>query len=408
MSDVNNGVDDYQSKNESNCAYNNADYSQNDQSYDQLYGQSYGQAYSQPVQQDDQQIQQYSQPSQQYAQPMQQPQSAQLYQQYEQSSISQQYAQQPNQQSSQQPNQQYAQQSNQFPVGQQPQYGQPQYSQSQYGGQYGGQYGNQYGNQYVGGSFTNQYGAYQAGAAQAFGYQTGYANGGFNPAYIEEQARKFSSKWNSKEIISSIIVCIFAAGLAFLFGYDVVGIVASLLSDSKGFGIKYYDYTTMCFVIIFIPLACVFAFSQVVRKKFFPAISGLVVFIGIFMGDFVRCFDYMLTANLADIIRYHMLPYVPEFIFMLSVEILMQSMTKYKPAAIKTYMLMGFISVIVFCIASYFANAFSVNWYVDFGVAASSFIAAVLLVFLSCAVASLLKKNDFAKKLNPEREMMNL
>lgn len=409
MSDVNNGVDDYQSKDELNSAYNNADYSQNNQSYgqayDQSYDQSYGQAYSQPDQQ-------YSQPSQQYAQPMQQPQSAQLYQQYEQSSISQQYAKQPDQQSSQQPNQQYAQQSNQqyvqqlnqFPVGQQPQYGQPQYSQSQYGGQYGGQYGNQY----VGGSFTNQYGAYQAGAAQAFGYQTGYANGGFNPAYIEEQARKFSSKWNSKEIISSILVCIFAAGLAFLFGYDVVGIVASLLSDSKGFGIKYYDYTTMCFVIIFIPLACVFAFSQVVRKKFFPAISGLVVFIGIFMGDFVRCFDYMLTANLADIIRYHMLPYVPEFIFMLSVEILMQSMTKYKPAAIKTYMLMGFISVIVFCIASYFANAFSVNWYVDFGVAASSFIAAVLLVFLSCAVASLLKKNDFAKKLNPEREMMNL
>lgn len=397
MSDVNNGVDDYQSKNESNGAADNTDYSQNNQSYGQAYDQSYGQVYSQPDQQ-------YSQPSQQYAQPMQQPQSAQLYQQYEQSSISQQYV-QPNQQ----PNQQYAQQSNQFPIGQQSQYFQPQYSQPQYSqSQYGGQYGAQYGNQYVGGSFTNQYGAYQAGAAQAFGYQTGYANGRFNPAYIEEQARKFSSKWNSKEIISSIIVCIFAAGLAFLFGYDVVGIVASLLSDSKGFGIKYYDYTTMCFVIIFIPLACVFAFSQVVRKRFFPAISGLVVFIGIFMGDFVRCFDYMLTANLADIIRYHMLPYVPEFIFMLSVEILMQSMTKYKPAAIKTYMLIGFISVIVFCIASYFANAFSVNWYVDFGVAASSFIAAVLLVFLSCAVASLLRKNDFAKKLNPEREMMNL
>ncbi|WP_246905791.1 hypothetical protein [Gardnerella vaginalis] len=397
MSDVNNGVDDYQSKNESNGAADNTDYSQNNQSYGQAYDQSYGQVYSQPDQQ-------YSQPSQQYAQPMQQPQSAQLYQQYEQSSISQQYV-QPNQQ----PNQQYAQQSNQFPIGQQSQYFQPQYSQPQYSqSQYGGQYGAQYGNQYVGGSFTNQYGAYQAGAAQAFGYQTGYANGRFNPAYIEEQARKFSSKWNSKEIISSIIVCIFAAGLAFLFGYDVIGIVANLLHNSNGFGIKYYDYTTMCFVIIFIPLACVFAFSQVVRKKFFPAISGLVVFIGIFMGDFVRCFDYMLTANLADIIRYHMLPYVPEFIFMLSVEILMQSMTKYKPAAIKTYMLIGFISVIVFCIASYFANAFSVNWYVDFGVAASSFIAAVLLVFLSCAVASLLRKNDFAKKLNPEREMMNL
>lgn len=399
MSDVNNGVDDYQSKNESNGAADNTDYSQNNKYYGQSYDQSYGQVYSQP--------------GQQYAQPMQQePQSAQLYQQYEQSSISQQYVQpskQPNQQPNQQYAQQYAQQSNQFPVGQQSQYFQPQYSQPQYSqSQYGGQYGAQYGNQYVGGSFTNQYGAYQAGAAQAFGYQTGYANGRFNPAYIEEQARKFCSKWNAKEAIFSILVCIFAAGLAFLFGYDVIGIVANLLHNSNGFGIKYYDYTTMCFVIIFIPLACVFAFSQVVRKKFFPAISGLVVFIGIFMGDFVRCFDYMLTANLADIIRYHMLPYVPEFIFMLSVEILMQSMTKYKPAAIKTYMLIGFISVIVFCIASYFANAFSVNWYVDFGVAASSFIAAVLLVFLSCAVASLLRKNDFAKKLNPEREMMNL
>ena len=413
MSDVNNGVDDYQSKNESNCAYNNADYSQNDQSYDQLYGQSYGQAYSQPDQQ-------YSQLSQQYAQPMQQPQSAQLYyQQYEQSSMSQQYVQpskQPNQQPNQQYAQQYAQQSNQFPVGQQSQYFQPQYSQPQYSqSQYGGQYGAQYGNQYVGGSFTNQYGAYQAGAAQAFGYQTGYANGRFNPAYIEEQARKFSSKWNSKEIISSIIVCILAGILAFVLSryefsvlYKTIWFIAKKLFRYSD---KHYNLLGIAFNAAYLlPLTLILGFAQVIRKRFFTVASGAFIFAIIFL---IRIFFAGEVINFS-LIRDCLLVSLPILIFVVFVEALQQSITRYRPKNGLNYMLINFASAIIFCIAEIIVeiiyNSISNSGPTNILTTAVEFLipAVLLLVILPYLIALLLNAVKFAKFLNPEREMMNL
>ena len=416
MSDVNNGVDDYQSKDESNSAYNNADYSQNNQSYgqayDQSYDQSYGQAYSQPDQQ-------YSQPSQQYAQPMQQPQFAQLYQQYEQSSISQQYAKQPDQQSSQQPNQQYAQQSNQqyaqqynqFPVGQQSQYFQPQYSQSQYGGQYGGQYGNQY----VGGSFTNQYGAYQAGAAQAFGYQTGYANGGFNPAYIEEQARKFSSKWNSKEIISSILVCILAGILAFvLFRYEFSVLYKTMWFIAKKlfrYHDKHYNLLGIAFNASYLlPLTLILGFAQVIRKRFFTVASGAFIFAIIFL---IRIFFAGEAINFS-LIQDCLLVSLPILIFVVFVEALQQAITRYRPKNGLNYMLINFASAIIFCIAEIIVeiiyNSISNSGSMNILTTAVEFLipAVLLLVILPYLIALLLNAVKFTKFLNPEREMMNL
>lgn len=407
MSDVNNGVDDYQSKDESNGAYNNADYSQNNQSYGQSYAQSYGQAYSQPVQQDGQQIQQYSQPSQQYAQPMQQPQSAQLYyQQYEQSSMSQQYV-QPNQQSSQQPNQQYAQQSNQFPVGQQSQYFQPQYSQSQYGGQYG--------NQYVGGSFTNQYGAYQAGAAQAFGYQTGYANGGFNSAYIEEQARKFSSKWNSKEIISSILVCILAGILAFvLFRYEFSVLYKTMWFIAKKlfrYHDKHYNLLGIAFNASYLlPLTLILGFAQVIRKRFFTVASGAFIFAIIFL---IRIFFAGEAINFS-LIQDCLLVSLPILIFVVFVEALQQAITRYRPKNGLNYMLINFASAIIFCIAEIIVeiiyNSISNSGSMNILTTAVEFLipAVLLLVILPYLIALLLNAVKFTKFLNPEREMMNL
>ncbi|MFU0480837.1 hypothetical protein [Gardnerella vaginalis] len=407
MSDVNNGVDDYRGKNQMNGASGSAGYSQNGQSYGQPYGQSYGQSYSQ----------QYGQSAQNHNQPMQQqPQSAQLYyQQYEQSSMSQQYvqsSQQPDQQYAQQSNQQYTQQYNQFPVGQQSQYFQSQYSQLQYGGQYSGQY--------VGGSFTNQYGAYQAGAAQAFGYQTGYANGMFNPAYIEEQARKFSFRWNAKEIISAIIVVAVVAILESLFIIYGIDLCVNLWINIKEV-FKYNDEHQVLFGILayagwMFPLAIILSFAQVLRKRFFTAASGVFVFI-IMTASMMYCYFklYPISGNSYNSII-QSLVWLPVVIFFVSVEILQWVIVKYKPENNLKYMLVNLISVIISCIANTLCDIYIIGW---FTLGSSTFellldaaeffvVSILLLVILPCLVALLLKAVKFTKFLNPEREMMYL
>ena len=392
MNDVNNGVDDYRGKSQMNGDSGNAGYSQNGQSYDQLYSQAYGQS------------------AQYRNQPMQQPQSAQLYyQQYEQSSMSQQYvqsSQQPDQQYAQQSNQQYTQQYNQFLVGQQSQYFQPQYSQSQYGGQYGGQY--------VGGSFTNQYGAYQAGAAQAFGYQTGYANGMFNPAYIEEKASKFSFRWNAKEIISAIIVVAVVAILESLFIIYGIDLCINLCIKIKEV-FKYNDEHQVLFGILAyagwsFPLAIILGFAQVLRKRFFTAASGVFVFIIVAASMIYNYFKlYPITGNLYNSII-QSLVWLPIVIFFVSVEILQWVIVKYKPENNLKYMLVNFISVIIFCIANTLCDIFIGSSTLELLLDVAEFfvVAILLLAILPSLVALLLKAVKFTKFLNPEREMMQL
>ena len=101
-------------------------------------------------------------------------------------------------------------------------------------------------------------------------------------------------------------------------------------------------------------------------------------------------------------------------VFFVSVEILQWLITKYKPENDLKYMLVNFISVIIFCIA----NAISTYYWLTFWDSSTlrllldiveSFIVAIpMLVILPYLVALLLKAVKFTKFLNPEREMMHL
>ena len=361
MSDVNNGVDDYRSKNQMNGAYGNnnsssgasgnAGYSQNGQSYSQQYGQ--------PVQQ------------QINPQQMGQPQFGQPY------SYRQPYG-----------------QSVQPCMSQQPPYGQP-------------PMGRPYG--------RPPYGSH------AFATRAGYANGRFNPAYIEEQARKFSFRWNAKEIISAIIVAAVAAIFAYLFVrycFSFSYLISQKLRSI--FRSRYGSYDVEGFLrysICMFPFAIILSFAQVLRKRFFTVASGVLVFIIIIISIISCCFSYyhnhhFTSEELRYLIKNSLLNYFPVVVFFVFVEILQLVITKYKFENEK-YILVNFISVIIFFIAHIASRMFISNFdlrislqlldIVEFFVVSIS-----MLVILPYLVSLLLKAVKFTKFLNPEREMMRL
>ena len=388
MSDVNNGVDDYRSENQMNGvagnatsssgASGNAGYSQNGQAYGQAYGQPYSQSYSQQygqsVQNHDQQMRQQSQFASPYGQPVQ-PQMN------------------PQQMGQQQFGQSYSYrqpygQSVQSRMSQQPPYGQP-------------PMGRPYGRPPYGGA--------------PFAARAGYANGRFNSSYIEEQARKFYSIWNAKEIISSIIVCILAGILAFvIFRYEFSVLYKTIWFIAKKlfrYHDKHYNLLGIAFNASYLlPLTLILGFAQVIRKRFFTVASGAFIFAIIFL---IRIFFAGKAIGMLLIGNY-LLVSLPILIFVVFVEALQQAITKYRPKNDLSYMLINFASAIIFCIAEIIAeiiyNSISNLWPTDILTTAVEFLipAVLLLVILPCLVSLLLKAVKFTKFLNPEREMMHL
>ena len=375
MSDFNDGVDDYRGKNQMNGASGNAGYSQNGQAYGQQYGQSYSQQYGQSAQHHDQ-MQQQPQFASPYGQPVQQ--------QMNQQQMGQSYGRHAQPQMSQQ----------QF--GQKP-YGQPVQSRMSQQSPYGQPpIGRPYG-------------------SPAFADRAGYVNGRFNSSYIEEQARKFYSIWNAKEIISSIIVCILAGILAFVLSryefsvlYKTMWFIAKKLFRYSD---KHYNLLGIAFNAAYLlPLTLILGFAQVIRKRFFTVASGAFIFAIIFL---IRIFFAGKAIGMLLIGNY-LLVSLPILIFVVFVEALQQAITKYRPKNDLSYMLINFASAIIFCIAEIIAeiiyNSISNLWPTDILTTAVEFLipAVLLLVILPCLVSLLLKAVKFTKFLNPEREMMHL
>ena len=248
MSDFNDGVDDYQGKNQMNGvagnnnsssgASGNAGYSQNGQLYGQTYGQSYSQPYDQSAQHHDQQMRQQPQFASSYGQPVQpQMNPQQMGQQFAQPQFGRQPYGQPVQPR----------------MSQLPPYGQP-------------PMGRPYGRPPYGGA--------------PFAARSGYANGRFNSSYIEEQARKFSFRWNAKEIISAIIVVVIAAIFAYLFVrycFSFSYLISQKLRSI--FRSRYGSYDVEGFLrysICMFPFAIILSFAQVLRKRFFTVASGVL------------------------------------------------------------------------------------------------------------------------------------
>ena len=375
MSDANNGIDDYRSKNQMNGTSGNNNsssgasagnqYVMNQSSQHQFSGQQY--PYGQPVQP------QMGQSYGRHAQPqMSQPQfgKQQFAQQY---SYSQPYGQPVQPRMSQQPP--YCQ----------PPMGRP-YGRPPYGG-------------------------------APFAARAGYVNGRFNPAYIEEQARKFSFRWNAKEIISAIIVVVVAAIFAFVFtfsaeyGFDFSFNISQIIRSIVKYRDEFYILeNVISYMQRMFPLVILLSFAQVLRKRFFTIAGGFVVATSAFLTLFFNRYTF---GNSKWILGY-LLECATIVVFFVSVEILQWLITKYKPENDLKYMLVNFISVIIFCIA----NAISTYYWLTFWDSSTlrllldiveSFIVAIpMLVFLPCLVALLLKAVKFTKFLNPEREMMHL
>ena len=394
MSDFNDGVDDYRSKNQMNgvagnnnsssgASAGNAGYSQNGQSYGQSYDQSYSQSYGQSAQHHDQ-MQQRPQFASPYGQPVQPQMNPQQ--------MGQQFAQQPFGQPSQY-RQPYGQPV-QPRMSQLPPYGQP-------------PMGRPYGRPPYGGA--------------PFAARAGYANGRFNSSYIEEQARKFSFRWNAKEIISAIIVVVIAAIFAYLFVrycFSFSYLISQKLRSI--FRSRYGSYDVEGFLrysICMFPFAIILSFAQVLRKRFFTVASGVLVFIIIIISIISCCFSYyhnhyFTSEELRYLIKNSLLDYFPVVVFFVFVEILQLVITKYKFENEK-YILVNFISVIIFFIAHIASRMFISDFdlrislqlldIVEFFVVSIS-----MLVILPYLVSLLLKAVKFTKFLNPEREMMHL
>ena len=402
MSDFNDGVDDYQGKNQMNGvagnnnsssgASGNAGYSQNGQLYGQTYGQSYSQPYDQSAQHHDQQMRQQPQFASSYGQPVQpQMNPQQMGQQFAQPQFGRQPYGQPVQPR----------------MSQLPPYGQP-------------PMGRPYGRPPYGGA--------------PFAARSGYANGRFNSSYIEEQARKFSFRWNAKEIISAIIVVVIAAIFAFVFNY-YHSEIRDFLFDSRlpeDFLVSDFYIENMrlikyieddIFSCIF-PLAIMLSFAQVLRKRFFTIACGLVVFV----TDFLTFATYeILNSSHLEHIDIVVRIYFRDFfwkrssivIFMILVELLQWVMTKYKATSFWKYILINFIAAVIGYIYYLVVTILGIhNAYLNlpdlfseyFLIEAEGFfiVAIPMLVILPYLVALLLKAVKFTKFLNPEREMMHL
>ena len=367
MSDFNDGVDDYRSENQMNGDSGNDNsssgasagnqYVMNQSSQPQFSGQQY--PYGQPVQ------------PQINPQQMGQPQFGQPY------SYRQPYG-----------------QSVQPCMSQQPPYGQP-------------PMGRPYG--------RPPYGSH------AFATRAGYANGRFNPAYIEEQARKFSFRWNAKEIISAIIVAAVAAIFSYLFVrycFSFSYLISQKLRSI--FRSRYVSYDVEGFLrysICMFPFAIILSFAQVLRKRFFTVASGVLVFIIIIISIISCCFSYypnhhFTSEELRYLIKNSLLDYFPVVVFFVFVEILQLIITKYKFENEK-YILVNFISVIIFFIAHIASRMFISNfdWIISLQLLdiVEFFVVSIsMLVILPYLVSLLLKAVKFSKFLNSEREMMHL
>ena len=382
MSDANNGVDDYRVKNQMNGASGNAGYSQNGQAYGQQYGQSYSQQYGQSAQHHDQ-MQQQPQFASPYGQPVQQ----QMNQQQMGQPFGQQQFAQPSQ---------YRQphgQSVQSRMSQLPPYGQP-------------HMGRPYGRPPYGGA--------------PFAARAGYANGRFNSSYIEEQARKFSFRWNAKEIISAIIVVVIAAIFASIiirYGRDFYSNVSQIITSVFKYDDEYgvLPGILICVVYTF-PLVIVVSFAQVLRKRFFTIAGGFVVAASVFLTLFFDLYTSETDNFIYGFLRC-LLQCATIIVFFVFIEILQWAITKYKPENDLKYMLVNFISVIIFCIVNAIFDIYANGWSIF---EASSMLKLLLdmvmffivlvpmLVILPCLVSLLSKAVKFTKFLNPEREMMQL
>lgn len=454
MSDVNNSIDDFSSKNQVNNTPENSNYSNEDNnnsfkqqqdssayessmnsdasiSFDtkssspssdssNLHGQSsqypqaqysqsqypqaqYPQAQPQQSQyvqtQFNQQNAQFNQPSQPYA-PQNYNQSSQAYNQFNQPQFAQaqsQYAQTQQQYpQAQYPQSQFAQAQAQYPQSQfaQAQYPQSQYSQMQFNGQ----------SSYKKPDYSHSM-TYNQNSSQ-YGYRQN--------AETERLESYYSSTWNKREKILLAIICVVSIGFTYLSNkvlYD---------SFNSYYLYRHYYHTLPKIMFLFIdnllwasysllPFTLIFSFAIVLRKKYSVILPSICSIATTFLVQAFLDFIIYKNHDFSSYLKFIAYAIVPTVIFAIVLEILQCKFMIRKRSNILSSIILTFVSSFIYVFTHFvfliilFKSSYDVSDYMY-----SMISSVILLVVIPVLVALIMKLLGLPKFLNPQREEMNL
>ena len=452
MSDVNNSIDDFSSKNQVNNTPENSNYSNEDSnnsfkqqqdssayessmnsdasiSFDpkssspsspssNLHGQSsqysqsqypqaqYPQAQPQQSQysqmQFNQQNAQFNQPVQPYA-PQNYNQSSQAYNQFNQPQFAQAQAQfaQPQQQypqaqynQAQYPQAQYPQA--QYPQSQfaQAQYPQSQYSQMQFNGQ----------SSYKKPDYSHSM-TYNQNSSQ-YGYRQN--------AETERLESYYSSIWNKREKILLAIICVVSIGFTYLSNkvlYD---------SFNSYYLYRHYYHTLPKIMFLFIdnllwasysllPFTLIFSFAIVLRKKYSVILPSICSIATTFLVQAFLDFIIYKNHDFSSYLKFIAYAIVPTVIFAIVLEILQCKFMIRKRSNILSSIILTFVSSFIYVFTHFvfliilFKSSYDVSDYMY-----SMISSVILLVVIPVLVSLIMKLLGLPKFLNPQREEMNL
>ena len=464
MSDVNNSIDDFSSKNQVNNTPENSNYSNEDSnnsfkqqqdssayessmnsdasiSFDpkssspssdssNLHGQSsqypqaqysqsqYSQAQypqAQPQQsqyvqtqfnQQNAQFNQHAQPYapqnyNQFAQP--QAQFAQTQQQYPQAQYNQ----------SQYPQPQFAQAQSQFAQTQQ-QYPQAQYNQAQYNqAQYNqAQYPQ---SQYSQMQFNGQSSYKKPDYSHSMTYNQNSSQYGYRQnAETERLESYYSSTWNKREKILLAIICVVSIGFTYLSNkvlYD---------SFNSYYLYRHYYHTLPKIMFLFIdnllwasysllPFTLIFSFAIVLRKKYSVILPSICSIATTFLVQAFLDFIIYKNHDFSSYLKFIAYAIVPTVIFAIVLEILQCKFMIRKRSNILSSIILTFVSSFIYVFTHFvfliilFKSSYDVSDYMY-----SMISSVILLVVIPVLVSLIMKLLGLPKFLNPQREEMNL
>lgn len=447
MSDVNNSIDDFSSKNQVNNTPENSNYSNEDSnnsfkqqqdpsayessmnsdasiSFDpkssspasdssNLHGQSsqypqaqysqsqypqaqYPQAQPQQSQysqmQFNQQNAQFNQPSQPYA-PQNYNQSSQAYNQFNQPQFAQAQA-------------QYAQTQQQYPQAQynQAQYPQAQYPQSQFAQ---AQYPQ---SQYSQMQFNGQSGYKRPDYSHSMTYNQNKSQYGYRQnAEAERLETYYSSTWNKREKILLAIICVVSIFLTY-FSNRVLYVWFNIYT------IHYYRILPQLFMVDFLwfsysllPFTLILAFAIVLRKKYSVILPSICSIGTSFLVETFFRFIVEKDYNFEYYLKFIVYAILPIVIFAIVLEVLQCKFMIRKRSNIVSSIIVTFASSFIYVFVYFtsltilFNSRYEVSDYM-YGMISS----VILLVVIPVLVALIMKLLGLPKFLNPQREEMNL
>lgn len=440
MSDVNNSIDDFSSKNQVNNTPENSNYSNEDSnnsfkqqqdssayessmnsdasiSFDSkssspssdssnLHGQSsqypqaqysqsqysqsqYPQAQPQQSQysqmQFNQQNAQFNQPVHPYA-PQNYNQSSQAYNQFNQPQFAQAQA-------------QYAQMQQQYPQAQypQPQFAQAQYPQSQYSQM----------------QFNGQSGYQKPDYSHSMTYNQNKSQYGYRQnAETERLETYYSSTWNKREKILLAIIEVVSIGFTYFSN--------RVLYDLFNFNNLYYYYfhtmsrsmlvfmsTLLWFSYSLLPFTLILSFAIVLRKKYSVILPSIC---SVGTSFLVNTFIINKNHDFIQYLKFSVSSILPIVIFVIALEILQCKFMIRKRSNILSSIILTFVSSFIYAFVDFIRSVivYPESHYdgVDFinGMISS----VILLVVIPVLVALIMKLLGLPKFLNPQREEMNL